>query len=90
MAYCPKRLFWLLVNQRPVGFSPGSFTGPFLSFLAYAQFLLPLAVLELYFYAKERATLIGQWSTAVIMLVLTVATGVGIAGAGMGMWLPRL
>src|SRR5207253_1370504 len=43
---------WLVINQGPRGFDPKTFQGPFLTFLAFAQYLLPLLVLELYMRAQ--------------------------------------
>lgn len=82
--------FWLIVNQGPVGFSPKTFTGPFLSFLAFAQYLVPLAVLEIYLRTQDRAAATGKFAMAGILFLLTLAMGVGIAGAAAGLWLPRI
>lgn len=82
--------FWLIINQGPVGFDPETFQGPFLSFLSFAQYLVPLAVLELYLYAREHG---GNWSriiTAMGLALLTIAMGIGIFGAFMGLWLPHI
>ena len=83
-------MFWLAVNGGPAGFDPGSFTGPFLSFLAYAQYLLPLAVLEGYLRSRDSGSAPARWTMAALLSLLTVAMGVGIAVASMGMWLPRM
>ncbi len=83
-------MFWIVVNQGPVGFDPKTFTGPFLSFWAFADYLLPLAILELYLRTKERAGATGRFSMAIALFVLTVAMGTGIVVATMGMWLPRI
>jgi Predicted membrane protein (DUF2306) len=83
-------MLWLVVNQRPVGFDPKTFEGPFLTFLAFAQFLLPLVVLELYLRARDRASALQRIVMAATLFALTVAMAVGIFGAFMGMWLPRL
>lgn len=83
-------MLWLVLNQGPVGFDPKSFEGPFLTFLSFAQYLLPLAVLELYLRTKARAGARGQLAMAGSLFVLTLAMGVGIVAATMGMWLPRL
>src|SRR5271165_6886925 len=37
-----------LVFKGPIGFDPSTFTGPLLTFLTFGQYLIPLAVLELY------------------------------------------
>lgn len=80
----------LLIFQRPVGFDPKTFTGPFLTFLTFAESLLPLLVLEGYLWAQERATGGGRIAMAVSLGLITCAMAVGIFGAMMGMWLPRM
>lgn len=81
-------MLWTSANKGPVGFDPVTFTGPFLNFLAFAQYLLPLAILELYF--RTRASSPNQLVMAASLLVLTVMTGMGIFAATTGMWLPRI
>jgi hypothetical protein len=83
-------MLWLFIHKAPVGFDPETFRGPFLTFLGFAQYLLPLAVLEIYFWARDRAGALVKSITAGGVFVLTVAMGVGIFTATMGMWLPRL
>ncbi|MFV3130459.1 DUF2306 domain-containing protein [Niveispirillum sp. KHB5.9] len=83
-------MLWLLVFKAPVGFDPRSFTGPFLEFLSFAQYLLPLAVLELYFQARDRGGAVARHAVAGLLCVLSLATAGGIFGATMGMWLPRI
>jgi hypothetical protein len=83
-------MFWIIVNQGPVGFDPNTFEGPFLNFLSFAQYLIPLAVLQLYLYAKDRASTTGKYVMTATLVVLTLAMGVGIFGATMFLWLPRI
>jgi len=83
-------MFWIIVNQGPAGFDPNTFEGPFLNFLSFAQYLVPLALLEMYFYAKDRAGTTGKYLMTITLVVLTLAMGVGIFGATMFMWLPRI
>jgi hypothetical protein len=83
-------MLWLLLNGGPAGFDPETFVGPFLTFLAFAQYLLPLAVLELYLRTQARAGAPGRLAVAAGLFVLTVAMGVGIFVATVGMWLPRI
>lgn len=78
-------MLWLMVWRAPVGFDPKTFTGPFVDALSFAQFLLPLAVLELYLRARGRSM-----ALALTLVLLSLAMAVGIFGAAMGMWLPRL
>ncbi len=83
-------MFWILVHRGPVGFDPETLQGPFISFLGFAQYLLPLAVLEIYLRTKERAGAAGRIAVAAGLFGLTVAMGVGIFGAVVGFWLPHL
>ncbi|PWF47582.1 DUF2306 domain-containing protein [Massilia glaciei] len=83
-------MFWIVVNGGPAGFDPETFRGPFLSFLSFAQTLLPLAVLELYLRAQDRAGAGGKIAMAAGLLALTLAMGVGIGVATMGLWLPHI
>lgn len=83
-------MLWIVVNGGPVGFDPKTFSGPFLSFLGFAQYLVPLAVLELYFLAQDRRHPRGQFAMAGALVVLTLAMGGGIAAATAILWLPRV
>lgn len=83
-------MLWLLVFQRPVGFDPQRFAGPFLTVLAFAQFVVPLAVFELYDRASRSASPAARRAMAVLLAGLTLATAAGIFGAVMGLWLPRM
>jgi tetratricopeptide (TPR) repeat protein len=80
----------LALNHGPFGFDPDTVTGPFLTFIVFAQYLVPLAVLELYFRAKERAGSPGRFAMAAGLVVLTVALGVGIFVVTMAAWMPQI
>lgn len=83
-------MLWLVVNQGPVGFDPKTFSGPFLSVLAFAQFLLPLTLLELYLRARASRTPGPRLAMAGVLGVTTLAMLGGIAAATAILWLPRL
>ena len=83
-------MFWMILNKSPGGFDPKTFQGPFLNFLSFTQYLLPLAVLELYLRTQDRAGAPGKVAMAAGLLVLTIAMGVGIFGATMRLWLPYM
>jgi len=83
-------MFWVTVNQGPVGFDKQSFTGPFLTFLAFAQTLLPLAVLELSLYAERQGSSVLRILAAGVLLALTGAMAFGIFVASYVSWLPRI
>jgi len=73
-----------------VGIDWESFTGPFLYFLGFAQYLLPLAMLEWYFHCQRRASAGMQLAFAGTLFILTALMAVGTFSATMGMWLPRM
>jgi tetratricopeptide (TPR) repeat protein len=80
----------LFLNRGPFGFDPNTFTGPFLTLLAFAQYLVPLAVLEIYFRAQDRGGAPGRFAMTAGLLVLTVALGAGIFTVTLGVWLPAI
>jgi len=79
-----------ILNHGPFGFDPATFTGPFLTFISFAQYLVPLAVLEIYFRTQERARATGRFAMAAGLLVLTVAMGAGIFAVTLAVWVPQV
>lgn len=82
-------MLWMLLTGG-IGIDMKSFTGPFLTFIAFADYLLPLAILEIYLRTKDRAGAQGRLAMAAGLVVLTGFMGIGIFAAATGMWLPRL
>ncbi|MFN3790054.1 DUF2306 domain-containing protein [Massilia sp.] len=82
-------MFWLALHGGPVGFDPRTFTGPFLSFLSFAQVAVPLAILELYLVCQARGAA-AQLGVACVLAAATLVTGIGSAVAALGMWLPNM
>jgi tetratricopeptide (TPR) repeat protein len=80
----------LLIFQRPIGFDPATFTGPFPTTMSFAQYLFPLAILEIYLRAQDRPGAIGRMATAGILFVLTLAMGAGIFAVTMAAWVPQV
>ncbi len=83
-------MFWIVIHQKPVGFDPETFTGPFLSFLVFAQFLIPLAILEGYFRAQETQNKLLTGVMTFTLGVSVLITAIGIFAASAIMWLPRI
>ncbi|WP_251359370.1 DUF2306 domain-containing protein [Kangiella sp. TOML190] len=81
---------WLMINQGPVGFDPETFSGPFVTFISFAQYLIPLAILELYFYAKDKATAAVKVITAVTIASFTLIMAIGIFAVSVIKWLPSI
>jgi uncharacterized membrane protein len=78
---------WIGWNGTPVGFDPRTFSGPFLTCLAFAQTLLPLAVLELYLHAQATPRSAVRLVTAAALAGLTVVMGFGVFVAANVLWL---
>lgn len=84
-------MFWIVVNKGAVGFDPKSFSGPFLTVLAFAVYVfVPLAVLELYLRAQQNRIARAQYAMAAGLTVLSLMMATGVAAAAAIMWLPRL
>lgn len=73
-----------------VGIDWETFTGPFLYVLGFAQYLLPLAMLEWYFVCQRAASDGQRVAFSVTLLGLTAFMIVGIFAATTGMWLPSM
>jgi tetratricopeptide (TPR) repeat protein len=74
----------------PFGFDPVTFQGPFLTYLSFGQYLLPLAVLELYLRTQDRPGAPRRLAMAAGLFGLTIALAAGIATATMTQFLPRI
>ncbi|HZQ21591.1 MAG TPA: DUF2306 domain-containing protein [Terriglobales bacterium] len=78
----------LAIFKGPVGFDPQTFTGPLITFMSFAQYLVPLAILELYFRAQDRPGSARRIAMAGALVVLTIAMGAGIFAVTMAVWVP--
>jgi hypothetical protein len=54
------------------------------------KLLVPLGMLELYFWARSRASSRAQAAVAALLVVMTVLTAVGVYGAATIKWLPSI
>jgi tetratricopeptide (TPR) repeat protein len=80
----------LFLNHGPFGFDPTTFRGPFLTFLSFAQYLVPLAVLEIYLRAQDRPGALRRLATAGMLFVLTLVMGAGLFAVAMAQWVPQV
>jgi tetratricopeptide (TPR) repeat protein len=80
----------LVVFKGPVGFDPSTFTGPFPTFMSFAQYLFPLAVLEIYLRAQDHPGALRRMATAAMLFVLTLAMGAGILAVTVAIWVPQV
>ncbi|GJL97701.1 MAG: membrane protein [Hyphobacterium sp.] len=67
-----------------------SLDGPFDMFIAFGSYLLPLAILEIYFLASESRSSGMKLVVSGLMLAATGATALGVFGAWMMMWSPQI
>jgi uncharacterized membrane protein len=79
-----------MIFKGPVGFDPDTFTGPYLTFLTFAQYLIPLAVLELYFRAQDRPGALRRLAMAGTLFVLTLLMVAGLFAVTMADWVPKV
>ncbi len=80
---------WVMLTGG-VGVDWETFTGPALSIIYFAQWVLPLLVLELYFSASGKATAGQKAVMAFCLAIAVVLMIIGIVGATQIIWLPRM
>lgn len=82
---------WVGLWRAPVGFDPKTFSGPFLTVLAWSVYaVLPLLVLEAVLRAQRSQATGPQAATATLLVLLTLITAFGVVMATLGMWGPRM
>jgi hypothetical protein len=83
-------MFWLVVNRAPVGFNMKTFSGPFLTILAWLVYAGTLGFLEVYLRAYDSPRPAVKVAAAIMVACTTIVMAVGIFAATMGMWIPRI
>jgi hypothetical protein len=78
-----------VIFKGPVGFDPTTFRGPLLTFLAFGQYMVPLAVLELYLHVQNGANAIKRMAMAGALFVLTLGMIAGIFAVSVAKWIPQ-
>ena len=79
-----------IVFKGPVGFDPTTFRGPFLTFMSFGQYLLPLTFLELYLRAQERPGPLQRMATAAGLFIVTLAMCAGVFAVTVAQWVPQV
>jgi hypothetical protein len=82
------RVMYGFLSMLP-GETPGvtdDMTGPTNIAIGFASYLLPLAVLELYFLAQRSPSMFAKFSAAALVLAAVAVTGIGVYGKALG-WL---
>jgi tetratricopeptide (TPR) repeat protein len=79
-----------VMNKGPFGFDPATFSGPFLTFMSFAQYLIPLAVLELYLRVQDRGGVSRRFAMAAGLFALTIGMAIGISAVTMVVFVPGI
>ena len=80
---------WVVVNQGPVGMTD-DMSGPADIVLTFGSYLIPLALLELYFRAGRSANVALKAFAAALVLAAAAFTAAGVFGTIAFMWAPYL
>src|SRR5258708_12361256 len=67
-----------LIFKGPIGFDSTTMTGPYLTFMGFANYLFPLAVLEIYFLAQDRQGAFRRIATPALLFGLTLRIVAGL------------
>ena len=81
---------WFMIFRGPVGLDPTTFTGPMPTILSFAQYLIPLGALEIYFRAQDNPDARRRMATAVMLFVLTLAMAAGLFAVTLAFWVPQV
>ena len=73
-----------------IGIDDKTFSGPFVFAWHFGQYLLPLAVLELYLRARDSGSPAARLTVAAGLFVVTLLMGIGIFLMTTRTWLPRI
>ncbi|MEM6544813.1 MAG: DUF2306 domain-containing protein [Pseudomonadota bacterium] len=80
---------WILINQGPVGMDK-TLSGPADIAISFGSYLLPLALLELYFLGQRSLRRHTRGLASAGLLAGTAITAIGVFGAVAFMWAPHL
>jgi len=72
------------------GFDPASFSGPALTIWTYAEYLVPLAILELYLFAQDRRSVALRFGAASVVVAGTLVMVAGLLVVAAGAWAPAI
>jgi uncharacterized membrane protein len=82
---------WLLVHRAPVGFDPETFSGPFLTTLAFTVYVFgPLTLLETVRAAERSGRGAVHLAASALLVVTSVTCAAGAVAAVLVLWLPNL
>lgn len=80
---------WVLINRGPVGMTD-DMSGPADIVLTFGSYLIPLALLEIYFAASRTANPVAKVFVALLIVAAAAYTAIGVFGTVAFMWAPYL
>lgn len=80
---------WVVVNKGPVGMTD-NMSGPADVVLTFGSYLIPLALLEIYFAASRTRNPAVKTAVALLLVAATAYTAIGVFGAIAFMWAPYM
>lgn len=80
---------WIVINQGPLGMNR-TMSGPADIFLTYGSYLVPLAILELYFWAQKTKRPAPAWIAFTAVSMGVIVTAIGVFATIAFMFLPYL
>ena len=78
----------IVIAGHPVGFDPTTLIGWLPTTISFAQYLLPLAVLELYLHAQTHPGAARRFVAAGVVFGMTLATAAGVVIVTAANWIP--
>lgn len=82
-------MVWLMLSGGR-GLNPETFEGPALVITSFTQYLIPLAILEIYFYVQRAGNARHKVMFSAALAFITLLMAAGIYAASMGLWLARI
>lgn len=80
---------WIVLNKGPVGMND-TMSGPADVVLTFGSYLIPLALLEVWFAATRSRLAVAKLAAAALMVVAALYTAVGVFGTVALMWAPHV
>lgn len=80
---------WYIVNQGPNG-NNADLTGPADIAISFGCYLIPMAIAELYFWAKRQKKTTNIWLGVITLSFGVLATAIGTIAASMFLWIPPI
>ncbi|BFM13244.1 DUF2306 domain-containing protein [Simiduia litorea] len=82
-------MLWMILTGG-AGINFDDFTGPFPYTLVFAQYFVPLLILELFQWVKVKGSAVAMHAMTGLVMLCIVLTTAGVGAATVAMWLPKV